>query len=277
MSDETKKLFARYLGGEMGRQEAKEFEDRLEADEELLTDFLHYQESDSVITKLSDIDAPDDFDAAVQARIRRRSRGRFFADRHKPHQRFYTEIFVGVSAVVLGAVYLFAIPDRELRGAEFEEIPVDTAPADDAPVGPGSGAPPDASDDGSVLEAEEDEEAASDEADAAPHDETTDHIGVARQARSGSVSGLPTVDARVEGFAYSVTVDMDFDALGDRLRRQFPGQVVESDGSFAVTFPREDFEAGLVRLSELGTVGRSRTEIVDRQTQTIVVNVADSQ
>ena len=162
------------------------------------------------------------------------------------------------------AVFLFASPERwQLWNAEFEELPTSTTPSDDEELpfdglqdeegsGDGDTIPPDAAIDNELNDSTRGEP----EADA-PTD--PDHIGVVREAREGATSGMPTANVALQGFQYTVTVDLNEDDLGARVRRQFLERVeTDADGRLIVWFERDEFEQGLLRLSELGTVERER-------------------
>lgn len=119
--EEQDLLFNAYFEGDLTAQERAEFDQRLETDEA----FGHaYEEFVSIMGGLRALPfefAPDDFVEQVQSRIRRRSRGRFFADNYLYSSRVPYEIVALVMMVVMAGAYMMmeSPHDAQLNSADL--------------------------------------------------------------------------------------------------------------------------------------------------------------
>ncbi|TNF30092.1 MAG: hypothetical protein EP329_14255 [Deltaproteobacteria bacterium] len=99
------------------------FERELEADPALAREVKELETVVRALRRMPAEDAPPDFLRAVQGKIRRRSRGRFYGERALTRYRFPYEAVI--NAILLGllmAVYIISMPTPD-------ETPVPVAPA----------------------------------------------------------------------------------------------------------------------------------------------------
>ncbi|MEM1350336.1 MAG: hypothetical protein AAGI01_17380 [Myxococcota bacterium] len=120
-------LFNAYFEGDLTQEERAEFESRLERDELFRCD---YQAFVGIMGGLRDLPlqfAPDDFVEQVTSRIRRRSRGRFFAEHYLYRNRVPYEVIAVVMMAVMAAAYMMmeSPRDTDLRTAD---VTIDAAP-----------------------------------------------------------------------------------------------------------------------------------------------------
>jgi len=113
-------LFNAYFEGDLTQDEREEFESRLEKDEPFRRD---YQTFVGIMGGLRDLPlqfAPDDFVDQVTSRIRRRSRGRFFAENYLYRHRVPYEVIAVVMMAVMAAAYMMmeSPRDSDLRTAD---------------------------------------------------------------------------------------------------------------------------------------------------------------
>jgi anti-sigma factor RsiW len=123
--DERDAQFIAFLEGDLSEQEREEFEVELERDVALRREFDQFADIMNGMQSLPFEFAPPDFVENVQRRIRKRSRGRFFAENFLYNTRMpYEAIAVVMIAVMAAAWMLMGVPkDRNLQTADVEIPP----------------------------------------------------------------------------------------------------------------------------------------------------------
>ncbi|QDG50943.1 hypothetical protein FIV42_09415 [Persicimonas caeni] len=118
--DERDALFIAFLEGDLPDERRQEFEAELERDAELRRDFEDFADIMGGVQSLPFEFAPPDFVDKVQGRIRKRSKGRFFAENFLYSTRMpYEAIAVVMIAVMAAAWMLMGVPkDRNMKTAE---------------------------------------------------------------------------------------------------------------------------------------------------------------
>lgn len=112
-----------WVEGTLSGPERERFERELEADPELAREIKDFERVVGALRALPPAEAPPDFLRAVQHRIRRRSRGRYFGRRELTRVRFpYEAVINGILLGLLMAVYIIAMPPAD-------GTPVPLAPA----------------------------------------------------------------------------------------------------------------------------------------------------
>lgn len=123
--DERDALFIAFLEGDLPEDRREAFEVELERDAQLRRDFESFAEIMGGVQSLPFEFAPPDFVDKVQGRIRRRSKGRFFAENFLYSTRMpYEAIAVVMIAVMAAAWMLMGVPkDRQMKTAEVDIPP----------------------------------------------------------------------------------------------------------------------------------------------------------
>lgn len=132
----TEERFRAYLDGELSAEERGALEAELARTPELAEEFAAYRRTVELLRALPFAPPPDDFVDRVEARIRRRTHGRYF--RAEPRLRFPYEAAATVLLMIASvAVFLYALPAVERPtlppppeslapegavGAEFREL-----------------------------------------------------------------------------------------------------------------------------------------------------------
>lgn len=118
--DERDLLFNAYFDGELTQAERVAFEARLEGDAAMRREYDAFLRVVGGVRALPFEFAPDDFVERVQSRIRKRSKGRFFADNYLNTSRVPYEVIALVMMVVMAAAYMMmeAPRDAALIGAD---------------------------------------------------------------------------------------------------------------------------------------------------------------
>ncbi len=146
LTDDILERLSAYADGELDAAEARALEAQIEADPELAAALDDMRSTVAVLSSLGDERAPDDFGARVARRIRRRSRGRFFAEEAGRGQRQLTLLFIVLAVLVLAAIAMLAAPGRIAiewgDGAVEQPAPGGDAAPDEAPVPDPAPAPP---------------------------------------------------------------------------------------------------------------------------------------
>lgn len=96
--------FFAYLDGELSDEERSAFEAELERDASLRAEFASFRATMEALHEAAHDEPAPDLTSGVQSRIRRRSRGRFFAAKNAP--RFPLEMLVLLFALVVGGIAL---------------------------------------------------------------------------------------------------------------------------------------------------------------------------
>lgn len=270
VSEEDAIRFSEYLDGEMNPEERAAFERELAGDEALRAALDEFRSTLGVLGTLA-TPAPVDLADGVKARIRRRSRGRYFGRNSAYRERVQTEVFVAVALAMLLAAVLFASP----RGLEAlfgtpELVLVDDGSGAPDPANPtdedtGGTSDPDAHRGAPGLDPGADPEA----------EQGRDHEPLPMDgslARAGTLGDEEVLPIAHREWSYRVHTQLDRDALRARLVEQFgPGAVSEADGRLRVAVPRADVPATLERVGDLGTVRRELSPAPgDRRTLDIV-------
>jgi anti-sigma factor RsiW len=114
--------FSDYLEGELSAEERRDLEKHLEGCNECKTELQDFKTTVHSLSGLYKLPVPDDFGNRVERRIRRRSRGRFFAN----ESILFRLPFEWISFVVimlLLALYIFLIEGRSVREVSPEKPP----------------------------------------------------------------------------------------------------------------------------------------------------------
>lgn len=111
-SDEARDLFSAAHEGELKDDERAAFEATLASDEALADEYARFVKllSATQLVAMRDTPAPNLL-PKVQARIRKRSRGRFYRDRFSErgtHQTMLPMLAGGVMLLILGALWVMA-------------------------------------------------------------------------------------------------------------------------------------------------------------------------
>lgn len=117
-------LFNAYFEGDMTPEEREAFTAALDADDALRQDYDYFVDIMGGLRNMPLEFAPDTFVHDVQARIRTRSRGRFFAESHIYNlyrSRVPYEVIAIVMILVMAASYLLmeAPRDRDVRNGDL--------------------------------------------------------------------------------------------------------------------------------------------------------------
>ncbi len=123
--DERDALFIAFLEGDLPEERREEFEAELDRDAQLRREFESFADIMGGVQSLPFEFAPPDFVDKVQGRIRKRSKGRFFAENFLYNTRVPYEAIAVVMIIVMAAAWmLMGVPkDRNLKTAEVDIPP----------------------------------------------------------------------------------------------------------------------------------------------------------
>lgn len=124
LGEEQDLLFNAYFEGDLTASEREAFEGQLERDEGFRK---NYDEFVHIMTGLRALPfefAPDDFVDKVESRIRRRSKGRFFAANYLYTSRVPYEVIALVMMVVMASAYMMMEAPRD-RGLSTADLTID--------------------------------------------------------------------------------------------------------------------------------------------------------
>lgn len=239
IDEETRALLAAYAEGELDAEGCAALEARFDSEPELVEELEALTALPTNLAALSHDAAPADFAEDVAERIRRRSRGRFFA-REVEGPRFSIEVVFAVAVVIFGIVWFAQrVSTVDIVSDEPLEVP---APA---PEGSNPGGPRFAPevDDGSGTGR-------------ATTGDDPDPMAGATPAPS-RVSGGVYVDANRQTFRYVIQTAIEPSELAIELRRAAgASRVVEGSAEAEVYVDARDVPAMVARLQSLGTVSR---------------------
>jgi hypothetical protein len=108
-NEETILRLTAYLDGEMSDEERAQLEADAARDPDLAELLAEATDAMGVVSGLPDVQAPEDFELAVERRIRRRSQGRFYA-RQQIQQRDSSFLFVLIALGILIAWTIISRP-----------------------------------------------------------------------------------------------------------------------------------------------------------------------
>ncbi len=126
-------LFRQYLSGELDEAASTALEQRFDKEPSLMERFEAFAEGEvgPQETAMEPIEVPETLAKGVEAKIRTRSRGRFFDDDLFYRTRIPFEAFAAVVMIAIGMVYLLGqappeVPalDRAMAGGNGSESPV---------------------------------------------------------------------------------------------------------------------------------------------------------
>lgn len=235
---------AAYLEGRMSADERAAFEVLVDGDEALQDAVLAAQEASDPLAALPPPVPPEDFDQRVARRIRRRSRGRYFAERQASALRYPLIFFVLLSLLVLAAVALLgeAFPLRALE----DVAPIETPSPPNSPEAPD--APPES---GRTEQAP------------APHElahGTTELADV--PVRTGAVHGGSTVGATVLVWRYVASVEQPLAEVLPEVQARFgASRVTSHPDRIEIRVPTTQLGGFVERLAQLGPVSRERVPL----------------
>lgn len=121
-------FFSDYLEGELPAKQRQSLEQHLEGCDECKAELQDFKTTVHSLSGLYKLPVPDDFATRIERRIRRRSRGRFFAN----ESILFRLPFEWISFVVimlLLALYIFLVEGRSVRQVAPEPTPA-TQPAE---------------------------------------------------------------------------------------------------------------------------------------------------
>ncbi|TVQ97523.1 MAG: hypothetical protein EA398_14505 [Deltaproteobacteria bacterium] len=223
-----------YLEGELDDGERAALEAQLEARPELREELDGLRETVALFASLPEPEPPEDFDRAVQRRIRRRSRGRYFGAEQRRER--LSQVAIPLAALIVLALIAFLLSPGRL------EILLEPPAAEDAP----------------------DEAPAPLEDDPTPPDASRSRLPPTVEPAPPSRPG--PAHRRIE-YRYSVRATGESAAIEAELRRRFGARAVRAaepaDGGAVVevAVERAQLGAALQRLEDLGPVERSRVEV----------------
>ncbi|MFU8804289.1 MAG: anti-sigma factor family protein [Bradymonadaceae bacterium] len=119
--NEAQSLLNRYLDGDMDASEEAVMARRLEEDSELREELEGLTNVVGALGKLPLEFAPDDFVDGVQARMRKQSAGRLFAQNFLTQARVPYEAVAVVMIIVMAAAYLLLEPPIEAEVRDVEQ------------------------------------------------------------------------------------------------------------------------------------------------------------
>lgn len=127
-------LFSDYYDGELYGDELEAFEQELESNEALRTEYETFANSLDMLHNLEFSFAPDNFVQEVTRDINQRTRGKFFKQGWLFSFRIPYEVFAAVLLAVFGALYLFGL--QAPSGYQVEDAPDEFRPTlDETPRG----------------------------------------------------------------------------------------------------------------------------------------------
>jgi len=130
LHEEQDLLFNAYFEGDLTAQEREEFEAKLDEDDGFRRDYDEFVGIMSGLRTLPFEFAPDDFVDKVESRIRRRSKGRFFAENYLYTSRVPYEVIALVMMVVMAAAWMMMEAPRD-SGLRTADLTIDkSAPRD---------------------------------------------------------------------------------------------------------------------------------------------------
>ena len=243
--------FSEYLDGEMSSDERAAFEEELASDPALAEALDAFAKTLDVLGGMA---APEvDLAGAVERKIRRRSRGRYFGSSSLYRQRVQTEIFIAIALLLLAGIALMATPGglRALLGTqEFELVEEPEAVPDE----PGN--------------RDSNPEGSAERAGSAPPTEmgaaepSLDETPEPTPVGEGATSGAPVLAMHREEFLYTVRTDLSAEALQRRVADQFGGfDLSVGDGELRLAVPRAQVGEVVAAVGGIGVIERTRGRV----------------
>lgn len=256
-TEETILRLTAYLDGEMSEQERAQLEADALNDPALAELLAEATAALDVVSRLPEVQAPDDFPQAVERRIRRRSQGRFYAGQ-QIRQRDSSFLFVLIALGILIAWTIISRPGNLelLLDAEGTE---QSAPPDRIPPVPGDD---DAEESGP----------ASDDATAAPDQAPTEERpSIVPDAPRAPIPGTPAATANPgrQTVQWTLTLRPDLAADPEAAERALVERVGRSNlrttapGAWEIRSEGGDPAQWLPAIDELGQVSRTLVPLTD--------------
>ena len=125
---------SKWVDASMDERELAEFEEEIAVNPELREEAESFRTAVEVLRRLPSAEAPDDFLTAVQSRIRRRTRGRYFGYEYKvrfPYEAAISVVLIGIMV----SLYMSApTKDYEPKSIDRSQLTTDDIPESHAKV-----------------------------------------------------------------------------------------------------------------------------------------------
>lgn len=126
--DRARELFTQYQEGDLGEGERAELEQHLETCDECRGEWESYRKTIDGISGLFQLSAPEGFTSAVEQKIRKRSRGRFFGEQRSFSMQFAIVSFILILLFILAYLVMTAateiiILDESQPAVEETSVP----------------------------------------------------------------------------------------------------------------------------------------------------------
>jgi len=129
--DRAKELFTQYHEGDLGDEERARLERHLEECAECRGEWEVYRKTIDGVSGLFQLNAPDGFSRAVEQKIKRRSRGRFFGDQRPVSMQFAVVSFILILLFILAYLVMTAATEIFILDRPEEQDQRTTAPETD--------------------------------------------------------------------------------------------------------------------------------------------------
>jgi anti-sigma factor RsiW len=129
--DRAKDLFTQYHEGDLGDEDLAELERHLEGCEECRAEWETYRKTIDGVSGLFELTAPDGFTRAVEQKIRKRSRGRFFGEQRPFSMWFAIVSFILILLFILAYLVMTYSTDISIVGESQETSEQTSAPEKD--------------------------------------------------------------------------------------------------------------------------------------------------
>jgi anti-sigma factor RsiW len=132
-TEDRRRLFSRYVDGELPEERQAAFERRLEQDDEFRREWQAYERMVTAVRGLSNEGADEAFVSDAQEALRRRSGGRFFGSggadveslaAFEPQTRLHEVAAAAMLALMLGAYLSFGPNSGELATADSPRLDI---------------------------------------------------------------------------------------------------------------------------------------------------------
>lgn len=134
--DRAKDLFTQYHDGDLSDEDLAELERHLEGCDECREEWETFRKTIDGVSGLFELTAPDGFTRAVEQKIKKRSRGRFFGDQRPFSMQFAVVSFILILLFILAYLVMTAATEIIILDQSQEQV----EQTDDSPSAPEKGA-----------------------------------------------------------------------------------------------------------------------------------------